>query len=92
MSQKVDPGPPIGLPLEPFHAMNKALRRTIAPDERQPGTHGHRILIGSLAPHMQNFTLTAFLPVSPRRHNREIIKESMGEKILLIMDGITCST
>jgi hypothetical protein len=41
---------------------------------------------------MQNFTLTAFLPVSPRRHNREIIKESMGEKILLIMDGITCST
>jgi hypothetical protein len=34
--------------------------------------------IGSLAPHVQNFTLTAFLPVSSRLHNRESINESMG--------------
>jgi hypothetical protein len=32
--------------------------------------------LGSLAPHVQNFTLTVFLPSSPRRHNREIINES----------------
>jgi hypothetical protein len=33
---------------------------------------------GSLAPRVQNFTLTAFLPSSPRCHKRDIINESMG--------------
>jgi hypothetical protein len=33
---------------------------------------------GSLAPHVQNFTLTALLPVLPRWHNGEIIMESIG--------------
>jgi hypothetical protein len=33
---------------------------------------------GFLAPYVQNFTLAAFLPESPRRHNREIINESLG--------------
>jgi hypothetical protein len=33
---------------------------------------------GSLTLHVQNFPLTAFLPSSPRRHNREIIDESTG--------------
>jgi hypothetical protein len=34
--------------------------------------------LGSLAPHVQNFTLTVFLLSFPRRHNREIINESNG--------------
>jgi hypothetical protein len=33
---------------------------------------------GSLAPHVQNFTLTASLPSLPRRYNREIINKSSG--------------
>ena len=37
--------------------------------------HDDAALPGSLAPHVQNFTLTAFLPVSPKRHNREIISD-----------------
>jgi hypothetical protein len=47
---------------------------------------------GSLAPHVQNFTLTAFLPSSPRRYNREIINESSGYKILPTMHRVICST
>jgi hypothetical protein len=42
--------------------------------------------IGSLAPHVQNFTLTVFLPSLPRCHNREIINESSGEKTMLMLD------
>jgi hypothetical protein len=34
--------------------------------------------LGSLAPRVQNFTLTVVLPVSPRCHNHEIINESVG--------------
>jgi hypothetical protein len=37
----------------------------------------HRV-VGSLAPSMQNFTLTVFLPLSSTRYNCEIINESMG--------------
>lgn len=33
-------------------------------------------LHGSLAPRVGIFTLTAFLPSSPRRHNHEIINDS----------------
>jgi hypothetical protein len=36
------------------------------------------IQMGSLAPHMKNFTLTDFRPVLPRCRNCEIITESMG--------------
>jgi hypothetical protein len=49
-------------------------------------------LLGSLAPHMQNFTLTVFLPVSPRRRNPEIINESMSYKTLLSIDRVTGAT
>ncbi len=48
--------------------------------------------LGSLAPHVQNFTLTAFLPSSPRRHNREIINESSGSRIFPTLHWVICST
>ena len=42
--QEVDPGPPIGLPFEQLQPLDKALRRPITPDEREPGAHGRFIL------------------------------------------------
>jgi hypothetical protein len=44
VAQEVDPGPPIGLPFEPFQPVDTTLRRPIAPDERQAGAHGRFIL------------------------------------------------
>jgi hypothetical protein len=45
---KINPGLPIGLPLDEFQAVDKTRRWPIAPDERQPGAHGRFILEQSL--------------------------------------------
>jgi hypothetical protein len=50
------------------------------------------IEVGSLAPHVQNFTRTAFLPSSPRCQNREILNESRGEEAMPTLGGVTSST
>jgi hypothetical protein len=43
MPQKVDAGPPVGLPFDEFQPVDTSLCRPVAPDEGQPGAPGpHR--------------------------------------------------